>query len=96
VEEIRDKRLIICGSRFTWKQASEIIRNKRPELSSRLPIESEGEGHQPLPQTCVHVDVSLAKEVLGIGRVGEWEYIPFEETLIEAIDVCVEFEKRIS
>jgi len=87
----RNKRFIVCGSQFTWKEAAEIIRKARPELASRLPIDGEGEGHMPPAQTCMKFDASFTKEVLGMDK-----YVPFEETLLAAVDVCLEFERRVS
>ncbi|KAK7436861.1 hypothetical protein VKT23_018883 [Stygiomarasmius scandens] len=44
----KNKRFIICGSMFTWKEAVEIIKKARPDLASRLPVDGEGEGHTVL------------------------------------------------
>ncbi|KAK7456398.1 hypothetical protein VKT23_010646 [Stygiomarasmius scandens] len=87
----RNKRFIVCGSQFTWKEAAEIIRRARPELASRLPIDGEGEGHVSPAQTCMKFDASFTKDVLGMDK-----YVPFEETLLGAVDVCLEFERRVN
>ncbi|KAF9269130.1 NAD(P)-binding protein [Marasmius fiardii PR-910] len=83
----RNKRFIISATpcQFTWKEAAEFVRKERPELASRLPDKN---AKYP-PQIRVPLDVSFARDVLGMK-----EYIPWGQTILAALDVGLEFERR--
>ncbi|KAK7022949.1 hypothetical protein VNI00_016839 [Paramarasmius palmivorus] len=81
----RYKRMIINTSTFKWKDAVEAIRKAHPELEERLPSADA----VPPAQTDAPMDTSSASEVL------EWkERIPWEASMVAAIEVCLEHERR--
>ncbi|KAJ7593855.1 hypothetical protein C8J56DRAFT_1120765 [Mycena floridula] len=81
----KDKRLIIMSKVFTWKELAQFLRQKRPELASRLPNEEAVSG----PQTSAPLNIDLAKEVLGLST-----YIPWGETVLATIDEGLRWENR--
>ncbi|KAK7022947.1 hypothetical protein VNI00_016837 [Paramarasmius palmivorus] len=82
----RYKRMIISAGTFTWEDAVEVVRKKHPELVPRLPSASA----VPPAQTSAPLDTSFASEVLGLK-----EYIPWQESIAEAIEVCLEYENKL-
>ena len=80
-----NKRLILCSKFYKWKEVAELIREKRPELAHRLPREDA----IPPIQMSAPLDVSLTEEVLGLK-----EYIPWEETILAAIDEGLKLEQN--
>ncbi|KAK7023489.1 hypothetical protein VNI00_016707 [Paramarasmius palmivorus] len=81
----RHKRMIINASTFKWKEAVEVIRKAHPELASRLPPADA----VPPTQTDAPLDTTFASEVLGLK-----EYIPWQESVLAALEVCLEHERR--
>ncbi|KAJ3743260.1 NAD-P-binding protein [Lentinula detonsa] len=81
----RDKRFIIFNTIFTWKKVADLIRRDRPELANRLP----NQDLVPPRLSDAPLDTTFAAEVLGLK-----EYIPWEETVLAAIDVHVAWEKQ--
>lgn len=79
----RDKRINICKT-FTWPEAAQVLREKRPELVGRLP----GAEAVAIPQTNAPVDVQFAADVLGLTK-----YISLEETIVDSIDYALRWEK---
>ncbi|KAJ7813126.1 NAD-P-binding protein [Mycena olivaceomarginata] len=62
------KRFLLSGGTFTWKEAAEYLESARPDLKDRLPSMASA---TPLPGTLSTTDVSLAKNILGLDK-----YIP--------------------
>ncbi|ESK94288.1 3-beta hydroxysteroid dehydrogenase isomerase family protein [Moniliophthora roreri MCA 2997] len=81
----RHKRMIISSAIFKWKDAAEVIRTAHPELASRLP---SSDAVPPVQKDAV-LDTSFTSEVLGLK-----EYIPWDEMVLAAIEVCLEHERR--
>ncbi|EEB98945.1 hypothetical protein MPER_01459 [Moniliophthora perniciosa FA553] len=81
----KDRRFIVCSQVFTWKDISAIIRTERPELANRVPPE---DAECPV-QTCAPLDDRSTKEVLGLK-----EYVPWEKTIVDTVDACLEYEKK--
>ncbi|KAF5390920.1 hypothetical protein D9757_004053 [Collybiopsis confluens] len=81
----RDKRFVLLSAIFNWKDVATMIRDKRPELASRLPNETLIPG----PQTSAPMDTSFGREFLGINK-----YIDGEETFLAALDVVLEWERK--
>ncbi|KAJ7598477.1 hypothetical protein C8J56DRAFT_1020296 [Mycena floridula] len=81
--EGKDKRIIVLGKMFTWRETVDLIRERRPELADRLPPASV----VPPGQTTAPLDLTLAKEILGLES-----YIPWEETMIATIDLRLRWE----
>ncbi|ESK91331.1 nad dependent epimerase [Moniliophthora roreri MCA 2997] len=81
----RHKRMIIFAGTFKWKDAVETIKKAHPELASRLPSDDA----VPPAQMDAPLDRSFAAEVLGLK-----EYIPWEQSMVAAIEVCLEHERR--
>ncbi|THU82068.1 NAD(P)-binding protein [Dendrothele bispora CBS 962.96] len=80
----RNKRLIVAYGTFTWKALADLIRKERPEVADRVPREDA----PIVPQGAAPLDTSFAKEILGMDQ-----YIGWEETMLAAVDVLLEFEK---
>ncbi|KAI0642300.1 hypothetical protein C8Q79DRAFT_929284 [Trametes meyenii] len=84
--DIQDKRFLVAGPEaLLWTDAVKVLQAKRPDLQSRLPTL---EGAPPLPGPLSRVDVTRAKEVLGMREYTDWEV-----TLLETVDVLLEIEK---
>jgi nucleoside-diphosphate-sugar epimerase len=81
----RHKRMIIHADIFKWKDAVEVIKKAHPELAPRLPSADA----VPPAQTDAPLDTTFAREVLGLK-----EYIPWQESVLAAIEVCLEHERR--
>ncbi|KAJ7593884.1 hypothetical protein C8J56DRAFT_925460 [Mycena floridula] len=81
----KDKRFLIKSKIYTWKELAQFLRQKRPELASRLPNEEAILG----PQTSAPLDIDLAKKVLGLST-----YIPWEETVLATIDEGLRWENQ--
>ncbi|KAK7022941.1 hypothetical protein VNI00_016831 [Paramarasmius palmivorus] len=81
----RHKRMIIHGDIFKWKDAVEVIRKAHPELAPRL-LSADA---LPSAQTDAPLDTTFASEVLGLK-----EYVPWQESVLAAIEVCLEHERR--
>lgn len=81
----RNKRFIISGATYNWSGVADLLRRERHELANRLPKEDV----IPPVMTDAPLDTSFAAEVLGMK-----EYVPWEETLLSAIDIGVAWEQR--
>uniref|UniRef100_A0A0W0FT74 NAD-dependent epimerase/dehydratase domain-containing protein n=1 Tax=Moniliophthora roreri TaxID=221103 RepID=A0A0W0FT74_MONRR len=76
----RHKRMIIHAGTFKWKDAADVVKKAHPELASRLPSADA----VPPAQMDVPLDTSFASEVLGLK-----EYIPWQESIVAAVEVAV-------
>jgi len=81
--EVGRKRLLVSGPNFTWKDAVEHLAKVRPELKDRLPDSSEAKEVQT-----ASVDVSRAKEVLGLHS-----YVDWRKTVEDAVESLLAIEK---
>ena len=83
---LTDKRFIISGGEFTWKEAAEYLAETRPDLKQRLPDIISG---SPLLSTLSKNDVSLAANKLGLT-----EYISWQKTVVDTVDDLLSLEKE--
>jgi len=83
---VHNKRLIICADEpFTWRMAVEYLKEKKPELSDRLPPVPK----EPAPErTIAKLDTTLARKELGM------QFQPWQEMLTETIDSLLALEKE--
>ncbi|KAJ6459475.1 NAD-P-binding protein [Mycena vitilis] len=80
------KRFLICGGTFTWKEAVEYLALARPGLKGRLP---NVENAPPLPGPPSTTDVSPARKILGLE-----DYIPWKKTVEDTLDWILVAEKK--
>lgn len=83
---LEDKRFLISGGAFTWKQAVELIIQKKPELENRVP---SLENVPPLPGPLSAIDVSRAKDKLKMET-----YIPWDKTVEDTVDYLLSIEHQ--
>ncbi|KAI9443361.1 NAD-P-binding protein [Lactarius indigo] len=81
------KRFILSTSTFTWKEAVELLAEKRPELKDRLPVITGGE---PPLGPVVTVDTSKTESVLGMKN-----YIKWQDTILDTVDDLLRAEKEL-
>lgn len=81
-KDVGRKRILVAGPPLTWKGAVEHIAAVRPELKSRLPEISDAKDTK-----IASVDVSMAKELLGLAT-----YIDWKKTLEDMVDSIVAVE----
>ena len=82
------KRFIVSSSRFTWKEAIELIAQARPELKGRLPVITGKE--PPLPPFVIF-DTSATENVLGLR-----DYVKWQDTVLDTIDDLLRVEKELA
>ena len=82
------KRFVISSSRFTWKEAIELIAKARPELKGRLPVIT---GKEPALQPFATLDTSTTEAVLGLK-----EYVEWQDTVLDTIDDLLRVEKELA
>jgi len=82
----QDKRFLVLGKHFTWKEVGDVIRRGRPELASRLP----GTDDTHVAQFDAPLDTSLTEELLGFSAD---VYTPWEQTVLDSIDQILAWEK---
>ena len=85
--QVERKRLLITGASFAWFDAVVHLRRAIPEISERLPRVVEGEEKKP-PVPVAGVDVSRAREVLGLK-----EYVDWKKTVEDTTRALLEVEK---
>lgn len=81
----QDKRYLVSGGAFSWKDAVVHIAQTLPDLVTRLPSVYSAPA---FPGTLSSIDVTPAKEDLGLG-----EYIPWERTVIETVVSLLKVER---
>ncbi|KAH9080373.1 NAD-P-binding protein [Lactarius deliciosus] len=64
------RRFILSTSRFTWKDAVELLAEKRPELKERLPVIT---GNEPPVGPFATLDTSKTESVLGMRNYVKWQ-----------------------
>jgi nucleoside-diphosphate-sugar epimerase len=81
------KRFIISSSTFTWKEATELLAEARPELKSRLAVVT---GKEPPVAPGATFDTSATETILGLKN-----YVKWQDTVLDAIDDMVRVEKEL-
>ncbi|KAH9002740.1 NAD-P-binding protein [Lactarius hatsudake] len=81
------KRFILSTSTFTWKDAIELLAEKRPELRDRLPVVTGGE---PRLGPVVTLDTSKTECELGMKN-----YVKWQDTVLNTIDNLLRVEKEL-
>ena len=81
-----EKRFLIAGGVFSWKEAAAYLAEARPELKERLPSLEGGVGS--LPGTVSTIDVAPAKEKLGLET-----YVAWKTTVSDTVDSFLKLEK---
>jgi nucleoside-diphosphate-sugar epimerase len=82
------KRFIVASSRFTWKEATELIAQARPELKGRLPIIT---GKEPAVPPFAILDTSATENILGLRN-----YVKWQDTVLDTIDDLLRVEKLLT
>ena len=82
------KRFILSSSRFTWKEAVELIAQARPELKGRLPVITGKE--PPVPPFAIF-DTSATENILGLR-----DYVKWQDTVLDTIDDLLRVEKELA
>ncbi|KAI9464923.1 NAD-P-binding protein [Lactarius psammicola] len=81
------KRFILSTSTFTWKDAIELLAEKRPELKERLPVIT---GREPPLGPFSTLDTSKTESVLGVRN-----YVKWQDTVLDTIDDLLRVEKEL-
>lgn len=82
------KRFVVSSSRFTWKEAVELLAEARPELKGRLPVIT---GKEPTIGPFASLDVSATEAGLGLKN-----YIRWQDTILDTIDDMLRVEKELA
>ncbi|KDQ55848.1 hypothetical protein JAAARDRAFT_37273 [Jaapia argillacea MUCL 33604] len=82
------KRLILSGYWFKWEDAVNYIAEVKPDLKERLVDPKKAPNYGPNTTGWV-VDTTRAREFLGMEKMTDWK-----ETIINAVDGCLAFEKK--
>ncbi|KAH8976398.1 NAD-P-binding protein [Lactarius hatsudake] len=82
------RRFILSTSRFTWKDAVELLAEKRPELKERLPVIT---GNEPPVGPVATLDTSKTESVLGMRN-----YIKWQDTILATVDDLLRVEKEFA
>jgi nucleoside-diphosphate-sugar epimerase len=83
----RNKRFIVVSKSFTWPEIADLIRKERPRVAHRLPSKDA----EVTKTTEFKFDLSLTENVLGLR-----ELIPWQQTVLENVDLVLEWEKMKS
>ncbi|KAH9066859.1 NAD-P-binding protein [Lactarius vividus] len=81
------KRFTLSTNTFTWKDATEVLAEKRPELKGRLPVIT---GKEPPVGPVATLDTSNTKSVLGLKNPIKWQ-----DTVLDTIDDMLRLEKEL-
>ncbi|KAI9453407.1 NAD-P-binding protein [Lactarius psammicola] len=81
------KRFILSTNTFTWKEAIELIAEKRPELKGRLPVIT---GREPPVGPIATLDTSKTESVLGLKNHVKWQ-----DNVLDTIDDLLRIEKEL-
>ncbi len=87
-ETPEEKRFLVSGGHFTWKEAVVYLEKRRPDLKSRLPsiTASSSSG---LPGRLSSIDVTQARDILHME-----EYVRWESTIDDTISSLLIAEKK--
>jgi nucleoside-diphosphate-sugar epimerase len=80
------KRFILSTNTFVWKEAIELLAEKRPELRERLPVVT---GREPPLGPVAKLDTSKTESVLGMKNFVKWQ-----DTVLDTIDNQLRIEER--
>ena len=81
------KRFVLSSSTFTWLDAAEMLKEKRPELKDRLPVIT---GNEPSLGPIATLDTSKTESVLGLR-----DYVKWQDTVLDTIDDLLRVEREI-
>jgi nucleoside-diphosphate-sugar epimerase len=81
------KRFIMSTNTFTWKDAIELLAEKRPELKERLPVIT---GTEPPVGPFATLDTSKTESVLGMMNFVEWQ-----DTVLDTVDDLLRVEEEL-
>ena len=81
------KRFILSTSTFTWKDAVELLAEKRPQLKDRLPVIS---GKEPPVGPFATLDTSKTVSELGMKNFVKWQ-----DTVLDTVDAQLRLEKDL-
>jgi nucleoside-diphosphate-sugar epimerase len=81
------KRFILSTGMFTWKDAIELLAEKRPELKERLPVIT---GTEPPVGPFATFDTSKTESVLGMKNFVEWQ-----DSILDTVDDLLRVEKEL-
>jgi nucleoside-diphosphate-sugar epimerase len=82
---LNPKRFILSTNTFVWKEAIELLAEKRPELKERLPVVT---GREPPLGPVAKLDTSKTESVLGMKN-----YVKWQDTVLDTIDDQLHIEK---
>lgn len=82
------KRFVVSSSRFTWKEAVELLAKARPELKGRLPVIT---GKEPAVPPYATLDTSATSAVLGLKN-----YVNWQDTILDTVDDLLRVEKELA
>jgi nucleoside-diphosphate-sugar epimerase len=83
------KRLLTIAGDFNWEEATLFLREKRPELTSRLPSDEAIKKGAQTPLSFKFVQVNTEK-ALGLKQS---EYKTWRQTFLDTIDMFTEYER---
>jgi len=81
------KRFILSTNTFIWKDAIELLAEKRPELKERLPVITRNE---PPVAPFATLDTSKTESMLGMK-----DYIKWQDTVLDTVDDLLRVEKEL-
>ena len=81
------KRFILSTNTFTWKEAVELLAEKRPQLKDRLPVIT---GKEPPVGPVATLDTSKTVSVLGMENFVKWQ-----DTVLDTVDDLLRAEKEL-
>ncbi|KAF9001805.1 NAD(P)-binding protein [Hymenopellis radicata] len=83
---VSDKRYLVCGGHFSWKQAVSYLEQTMPQLKERLPDVTDA---PDLPQEVASIDVSLARDSLQLDG-----FIGWEQMLVDTVESLLVLENK--
>lgn len=89
--EIGRKRMLIAGPQFTWRDATEHLKETHPALATQGQLKNVGTAKRARDLTIWRTDTSLAAKVLGLK-----EYVPWEKTVDDTTNSILEAVKVVS
>jgi nucleoside-diphosphate-sugar epimerase len=81
------KRFILSTNTFTWKEAIELLAEKRPQLRERLPVIT---GKEPPVGPIATLDTSKTVSVLGMKN-----YVKWQDTVLDTVDSLLRAEQEL-
>ncbi len=83
---VSDKRYLLCGGHFSWKQAVRYLEQTMSQLKQRLP---DVTNTPDLREEVASIDVSLARDSLQLGGFVGWE-----QTLVDTVKSLLVLENK--